>query len=289
LSIPYPLFSARLVFPENEDPSSSRNRMTSNHQLFQFYKYLTRPGDPKSQIIDFERFHLDLEQGLSLQSTIPAGYGLGSSGALVAAVFERFARHLPSGEEIATDEGMSRLKTVFSEMESFFHGRSSGFDPLVSFLKTPLLLRSGGVPELTSLSQDFSAGGSGIFLLDTRQTGKTAPLVKSFLNKFKPEGKITEEGKTLTGMVDNLVHSFLDFSDDRFWKSMKLFSHKQVEEFSPMIPEGFFSIWAEGIETGLFYLKICGSGGGGNLIGFARDLKKATEFLRKLGYNPVFI
>jgi len=289
LSIPYHAFTATLAFPDNVEPASSRKQVTSNLHLFEFYQYLAGQGDYFSQIIDFERFHKDLVQGMFLQSTIPAGYGLGSSGALVAAVFERFARHLPSKDEIATDEGMLRLKTIFSEMESFFHGKSSGFDPSVSFLKRPLLLGQDGVPELTNLPHAFSAAGSGIFLLDTGQTGKTAPLVKLFLERFKPEGKITEEGEALIKMIDKLVNSFLDFSDYQFWELMKKFSLKQTKEFKPMIPENIISLWLEGIESRLYYLKLCGSGGGGFLAGFAPDLKKATEFLQKKDYYPVVV
>lgn len=289
LSIPYHAFSATLAFPDNLEPEFSRKQVTSNINLFEFYQYLAGQGDYFSQIIDFERFHKDLVQGLFLQSTIPAGYGLGSSGALVAAVFERFARHLPSKDEIATDEGMLRLKTIFSEMESFFHGKSSGFDPSVSFLKKPLLLGSGGIPELTNLPPAFSTGGSGIFLIDTGQTGKTAPLVKLFLDRFKLDGKITEEGKTLVRMTDQLICSFLDFSDYLFWDLMKKFSLMQKEEFNPMIPGNFTSLWLKGIENDLFYLKLCGSGGGGFLAGFAPDLNIATAFMQNRGYSPVLV
>jgi mevalonate kinase len=289
LSIPYHAFTAALAFPGMNEPVSSRKQVTSNQHLFEFYQYLAGLGAPISQTLDLEKFHQDLMKGLFLQSTIPAGYGIGSSGALVAAVFDRFTKNLPSREEIATDEGMLKLKTIFSEMESFFHGKSSGFDPLVSFLKRPILLRSDGVPELTNLPQAFAGCGAGIFLLDTGQTGKTAPLVKMFLERFKPEGKITEEGKILARLTKNLVHAFLEFSAPAFWDLMKMISLRQIKEFSPMIPENFTSLWLEGAERGLYYLKLCGSGGGGNLIGLAPDLKKANASLQNLGFNPVLV
>jgi len=287
LSIPYHAFTAALRFPDNTEPSSSRKEVSSNHHLFEFYEYLAGQGEPLLKIIDFERFQQDLSQGLFLHSNIPAGYGLGSSGALVAAVFDRFARHLPLQHEPATDQGMHRLKTIFSEMESFFHGKSSGFDPIVSFLKRPLFLRPDGVTEFTSLPESFSTDGAGIFLLNTGQTGKTAPLVKLFIDKFKPGGKMTEEGKSLASLIDHLINSFLDFSDRQFWELMKRFSLRQTEEFNPMILGNFTSLWLQGIENDLFYLKLCGSGGGGNLIGFAPDLKRAITYLQNTGYHPV--
>jgi mevalonate kinase len=284
LSIPYHSYNAILAFPDRLEPTSSRKQITSNHHLLEFYQYLVMQGARFSQIIDLERFHKDLRDGLFLQSSIPPGYGLGSSGALVAAVYERFAKRHLLMHEMKSAEEMVRLKSELSELESFFHGKSSGFDPAVSFLKRPLFLGSDGVPELTKLPHAFSTGSPGIFLLDTGQAGKTAPLVKHFLEIFKPEGQVSEEGKSLTGMVDNLVCSFLDFTDDMFWDLIKKFSILQIEEFKPMIPENYISIWSEGIENRVFYLKLCGSGGGGFLTGFAPDFKKAAVFLQNRGY-----
>jgi mevalonate kinase len=287
LSIPYPEYNAALTLSENNKLPGSQRETTSNRHLFQFYQFLTGQGDDISHIFDFDRFHQDLTKGLFLKSTIPAGYGLGSSGALVAAIFDRFASHLSSRDEIATDEGLLNLKRIFSEMESFFHGRSSGFDPSVSFLKRPLLLRPDGVPELIELPKGFSASGAGIFLLDTGQTGKTSPLVKLFLERFRPEGKITQEGQNLAGLINDLVHAFLDCQSTLFWNLMKKVSVIQTEVFRPMIPGNLTSLWSEGIESWLFYMKLCGSGGGGYLIGFAPDLLKATAFLLDKGYNPI--
>ena len=50
-----------------------------------------------------------------------------------------------------------------------------------------------------------------------------------------------------------------------------------------MIPEGFKDVWKQGIETGDYYLKLCGSGGGGYILGFTRDYANAQEQLK--GYE----
>ena len=289
LSIPYHAFSAELTLPSSDENTSSKKQVTSNQHLFTFYNYLAGVGDALTQIIDFERFHHDLIRGLYLQSTIPAGYGLGSSGTLVAAIYDRFARNHRSQDGMLAEEGMLRLKNVFSEMESFFHGKSSGFDPIVSYLKKALLLRSDGVPEQICMPQGFSESGAGIFLLDTVKTGKTAPLVNLFLYRFKSAGEITDEGKILCGLINNVVKAFLSFPDYNFWNLIKKVSLLQKDEFRPMIPEKFIPIWSEGIETDMFYMKLCGSGGGGYLLGFALDLKRAMTFLQERGYYPLLI
>jgi len=50
-----------------------------------------------------------------------------------------------------------------------------------------------------------------------------------------------------------------------------------------MIPEGFKDVWKRGIESGDYYLKLCGSGGGGYILGFTRDYANAQEQLK--GYE----
>jgi mevalonate kinase len=101
------------------------------------------------EIIDTERFVNELEAGLLFQSNIPTGYGLGSSGALCAAIYERFASE-------KTDD-LARLKSIFAQMESFFHGNSSGIDPLTSYVESPILIQNK--TEVTRVSpQNWKAG-----------------------------------------------------------------------------------------------------------------------------------
>ena len=42
-----------------------------------------------------------------------------------------------------------------------------------------------------------------------------------------------------------------------------------------MIPDKFKPIWQEGIKSNDYNMKLCGSGGGGYLLGFTTDLNKA--------------
>ncbi len=42
-----------------------------------------------------------------------------------------------------------------------------------------------------------------------------------------------------------------------------------------MIPKQFHELWKKGLETNDYYLKLCGSGGGGYILGFTEDIEKA--------------
>jgi mevalonate kinase len=38
-------------------------------------------------------------------------------------------------------------------------------------------------------------------------------------------------------------------------------------------------LWKKGLDTNAYYLKLCGSGGGGYILGFTQDLPKAKALL----------
>ena len=48
-----------------------------------------------------------------------------------------------------------------------------------------------------------------------------------------------------------------------------------------MIPSNFKKLWTDGIENKDYYLKLCGSGGGGFLIGFTRDIDTIDQYFPK--------
>ena len=56
-----------------------------------------------------------------------------------------------------------------------------------------------------------------------------------------------------------------------------------------MIPEKFHNVWQQGIDTNDYYLKLCGSGGGGGyILGFAPDYNKAKEALKDYKLELVY-
>jgi mevalonate kinase len=55
-----------------------------------------------------------------------------------------------------------------------------------------------------------------------------------------------------------------------------------------MIPAKFHDLWKQGIETNDYYLKLCGSGGGGYILGFTEDLDKAKSALKDYNLEVVY-
>ena len=71
-------------------------------------------------------------------------------------------------------------------------------------------------------------------------------------------------------------------------KIIKKLSKVVLENFKPMIPKNFHQLWAKGIESHDYYLKLCGSGGGGYILGFSEDFEKAKLALKDYKLEDVY-
>jgi mevalonate kinase len=99
----------------------------SNENLRSFRNFL-QTIDSSIVLFDFKKMNNDLLNGMYFSSTIPQGYGVGSSGALVAAFYDRYAENKYTILENLTRDKILILKNIFSKMESYFHGQSSQQD-----------------------------------------------------------------------------------------------------------------------------------------------------------------
>ena len=258
----------------------------SNDNLQLFYKYLLKL---ETTLVSFnlQALKVDIENGMYFDSSIPQGYGVGSSGALVASIYDKYAADKITVLENLTREKLLKLKEVFSLMESFFHGKSSGLDPLNSYLSLPILINSKTNIEPAGIPSQKEGKGA-VFLLDSEQIGETEPMVNIFMNKMKNEGfrkMISEEFATTT---DACIADFLQGDVKSLFGNVKSLSKIVLKNFKPMIPTAFHKVWEKGIATNDYYLKLCGSGGGGYILGFTEDYKKAQQSLKDYKLELVY-
>ena len=212
-------------------------------------------------------------------SSIPQGYGIGSSGALVAAIYDQYADNKITILENLTQEKLLTLKKIFSKMESHFHGTSSGLDPLNSYLSIPILINSHDSIEATGIPMQNLEGKGAIFLLDSGIVKETAPMVQLFMESLKDKGFRAMIKDQFLKYTDASIESFLHGDVKALFSNTKELSKVVFNNFKPMIPAAFHELWQKGIETNDYYLKLCGSGGGGYILGFAPDIAKAKEAL----------
>ena len=274
LSIPYNFYNGALKMDENPTPSA----VDSNLNLKKFLKYLS-DIDTNLVAFDLEQLQQDDQAGMYFDSSIPQGYGVGSSGALVAALYDKYAQDKITVLENLTREKLLKLKAIFSEMESFFHGKSSGLDPLNSYLSIPILINSKDNIEATGIPSQNTNGKGAVFLLDSGIIGETAPMVGIFMEKMKQEGFRTMLKNQFIKHTDACVEDFLKGDINSLFRNTKQLSKVVLNHFKPMIPKQFHTIWKAGIESNAYYLKLCGSGGGGYILGFTEDFQAAQKAL----------
>nr|WP_294776924.1 mevalonate kinase [uncultured Flavobacterium sp.] len=286
LSIPYNFYNGALKVDENP----TEEALKSNASLRRFVTYLEQLQKDQPELVTFnlDGLKTDVERGMYFDSSIPQGYGVGSSGALVAAIYDKYANDKITVLENLTREKLLQLKVIFSQMESFFHGKSSGLDPLNSYLSIPILINSKDNIEATGIPSQSATGKGAVFLLDSGIVGETAPMVNIFMENLKEEGFRKMLKSQFIKYTDACVENFLGGDMKSLFANTKQLSKVVLNHFKPMIPEEFHGVWQKGIETNDYYLKLCGSGGGGYILGFTEDLEKAKQSLKDYKLEVVY-
>ena len=281
LTVPYSFYKGTLKFSDLNSPFEKK----SNFHLEKYSQYLTELELPEDFRINVSKFKKDIEKGLFFDSNIPQGYGVGSSGALVAAIFEKYSFKKYAPETISKDE-LKNLKKVFGLLESYFHGKSSGIDPLICYMNLPILIENKEDVDRVSIPKGEEGKGA-IFLIDSGSIGETGPMVQIFFEKMKTEGFRKTLKEEFIRYNDACIDAFLKKDMNPFFRNLKKLSVWAYEHFSPMIPENIFKAWKNGLDTNAYYLKLCGSGGGGYILGFTKDYSKAEKMLE--GFNKEVI
>ena len=286
LSIPYNFYKGALKSDENPTDEAKK----SNQSLVKFVAYLKQLQTEQPDLVTFniELLQNDVNSGMYFDSSIPQGYGVGSSGALVAAIYDKYAANKITVLENLTRENLLLLISIFSNMESFFHGKSSGLDPLNSYLSLPILINSKDNIEAAGIPSQSATGKGAVFLLDSGIVGETAPMVNIFMENLKDQGFRKMLKSQFIKYTDSCVENFLQGDMKSLFKNTKELSKVVLSNFKPMIPEQFHQIWQNGIETNDYYLKLCGSGGGGYILGFTEDFEKAKKSLKDYKLEMVY-
>ena len=79
--------------------------------------------------------------------------------------------------------------------------------------------------------------------------------------------------------TDACIDDFLKGDVKSLFGNVKQLSKTVLRNFKPMIPASFHDLWKQGLDSNDYYLKLCGSGGGGYILGFTEDIDKARKSL----------
>ena len=287
LSIPFHDFKGEFITSKTV---LTEEQKKSNVSLKEYCEYL-RVQQAQGKLpcaMHLTKFKKDVEDGIFFESSIPQGFGVGSSGALVAAVYSKYAENPIMAEEAANGDNFIELKKTLGQLENFFHGKSSGLDPLICYLDLPVLIKDKEHLGAVSMPKQQSNGEGAIFLINSGNPGHTQSMVAIFLQKLKNRGFRKLFKTELKELNDACIQDFLQGDISGLFHNLKGLSSFFFDYFRQMIPAKFEQVWKEGIETNKYYLKLCGSGGGGYILGFTQDIKAAQEHLKdhKLKHYP---
>ena len=291
LTIPYARFKGDLSFFNDEQYTDYDFAVSSNNNLKRYYIYLKDLIQNRKLGIDFniEQLRQDIDDGLYFESSIPQGYGIGSSGALCAALYENYSENGARHKRFIGSNDILKLKEIFSLMESYFHGVSSGIDPLLCYIKFPLLIKSQSEIQMIGIPRNKFNEGGAIFLINTNRPGKTGPLVKIFFDNCKNNSFKELVYNELIPINNACIEALINGESTIFFHKLSLLSRFQFNHFQQMIPEEFNNTWATGLETGKYLLKLCGSGGGGFLLGITSNYEEARQLLNQQGINTILV
>jgi len=187
----------------------------------------------------------------TFSSSIPYGYGLGSSGALTAAIYDTYGRE--------KDISLVELKQRLGLIESFFHGESSGLDPLTSYLNQPILVSQQGTEALDKIALPPQ-----IKLYNSKISRSSKPLIDYYKDRYHSEEDFKEEMDILSLYNDKAISGLLEQEDIRtFFKEISILQYTHLQA---MIPPAVAKIWQAGLIADSYYMKLSGAGGGGYFL-----------------------
>jgi mevalonate kinase len=284
LVIPYPEVSS--VLSIHPGPLKGKEH-ASNLVLLEFTSWLRDNTDPGLPKLDTARMFADIEQGLYLQSSIPEGYGMGSSGALCAAVYDEYGRNKIQISGNTDPDHLQEVRKTLATMESFFHGTSSGIDPLCIYINKPVVME-GNEKLRVWQNERLRKTGLHAFLMDTGITGNTGELVKAFRNKLQGQSLRESFMDQYIPLVNEVVDQFVEGQPD--YDSLVQLSIFQWRIFHDMIPRRFWEVWEYGYDWEYYTCKLLGSGGGGYILGFTQDFDYASQcLLERFNLKPIHL
>ena len=266
LTIPCNRFFATVRRQDDVPDGKSQEAANSVGYLADLFTYISGlPSGTFHAPPDLELFSNQLDR-YWMELNIPTGYGLGSSGAVSAAVYDLF---FPGAGEIS----LAYQKEDLAAIESYFHGKSSGVDALTCHAAAPLFFRSDGTIEKIVFNPARIPGGYLFFLLDSEERVETGPLVRLFLEKMNDPVFAASIRNEYLVLNQKLIEALLEIREVDPGLLVRVLSDYQFTHFREMIPDKVVDLWIEGQLSNEYYLKLNGSGGG-YMLGITHETSK---------------
>ena len=245
LAVPFHKFKGEFLFGRTE------NLPVIND----FYNYLSNiDWTNYNAYFDIKKLALDLKSGIEFRSNIPVGYGLGSSGAVSAAVFERYFK--------LNLHDITNLRSILALIENFFHASSSGIDPLVSYIDKPVKILGGNQIQILE-KKNLNFENYNFYLLNSGIARSTSVYVDIYKNKLKNSQFKLNFTDKIIDINNQIINSYLECNEKITFQLFKEISKLEFEFLPEMIISPIHEIWKNFLDSDNISIKLCGAGGGG--------------------------
>ena len=103
-------------------------------------------------------------------------------------------------------------------------------------------------------------------------------MVNQFIATYDSNTSFAEKvDKEIVPLTNDIITDFLENNLSTTYTKIAQLSKLHLENFKFLILEKHLSIWENALKNDDFYLKICGAGGGGFMLGFCKDKSKVLE------------
>ena len=241
--------ASSLAIPYSKYSGSWRHKKSTENTI-DFFTHLSELSFiGASKIVELRK------QNLSFESDIPVGYGMGSSGALCAALYEYLIPNFLQRDRLSIIDELA-------QMESFFHGKSSGLDAFVILMRQAVMYSKNRVELVDFGIKDIPTG---CYLVDSGQSRSSKDLIRQYLVNSNSNKRQKME---LVKVNNKLVDALLNNVNIDIIPLLKKISELQLSLFTPMITDNIRPIWENGLESSNYVMKLCGAGGGGYFLAF---------------------
>lgn len=265
LAMPWPAFQGTWAWQAHTDQQQSLPAFCQYLQELQEQGQLLTP-------LDLDQFRKDLTSGIYFNSNIPTGYGAGSSGALCAALYKRY-------QTSAAPNELTILQRQLAQLESFFHGSSSGTDPLICYLNQAIHIVPGQGIEVFDWKWPDDPDVH-FFVIDTGIKRQTGPWVEAFKAKAEDPLFKAQMEELLIPASNQAIQALLQQQNEFLFRAFSKISAIHYLNLKNFIPAAFHQLWQAGLSNDQYMLKLCGAGGGGFILGLSRSLQTVQQLAK---------
>lgn len=236
-----------LAIPLDKFAGSWARLSQPDPQLYDLGEYLKT-----LDFINSKQFIQDIHDGWQFISNIPPGYGLGSSGALSASIYDHY--------KDVKDDDLKTIQFHLAAIEHFYHGKSSGFDPLISYKNQGFAIVNKEVTVLPDVNPSLIENK--LYLLDSGTPRGQINSISWFYEQLK-DSSFEIKVKELSNLNQQFIRAWLRSEFQIIPGLFRLISELEFEIFQPLISDSLHAAWSHGLSSDQYVIKLCGKGGGG--------------------------